>query len=329
MTTKIPKLKRTTEQFIEEATKLHDGKYTYPFVKYTGITNKIIITCADHGNFEQTASHHISKTSKTGCPKCMILASRNKRSLTNKDIDKYLIEKNTNILRLGNYVNSHVKIPFGCLSCFNMWLARPSNVAYGHRGCPRCNDIKLTNNDIDNFLLENNVLVKRTSDYLGSHIKNSWECLVCNHSWNAAPSGIIRKDKENRQATGCPNCARGRNERIVGDAITELGIKLSKIIVKHSSGKKLYPDYYCPDFNIIIEYNGIQHYKPLSFSASVTKEEAEIIFQKQQIRDQILRDYCYEKKLTLLEIDGRKYKGDKLKKFVMDHFINMNGVSHE
>lgn len=58
---------KTQEEFIKQAKKVHDGKYDYSKVRYTGCRNKIIITCPKHGDFEQDPNSHLQGR---GCPAC-------------------------------------------------------------------------------------------------------------------------------------------------------------------------------------------------------------------------------------------------------------------
>ena len=58
---------RTTEEFIEDARKVHGDKYEYSKSVYAGINNPIIVTCREHGDFE-TNPHALLRG--YGCPKC-------------------------------------------------------------------------------------------------------------------------------------------------------------------------------------------------------------------------------------------------------------------
>lgn len=61
-------MRKTTEQFINSANTIHNNTYTYENTIYIKYHTKVSITCAEHGNFEQTPAAHIS--GKQGCPKC-------------------------------------------------------------------------------------------------------------------------------------------------------------------------------------------------------------------------------------------------------------------
>lgn len=58
----------STEEYIEKCNIIHGNKYTYGKTIYTIGDNKVIITCPEHGDFEQCASQHLNNG--TGCPKC-------------------------------------------------------------------------------------------------------------------------------------------------------------------------------------------------------------------------------------------------------------------
>lgn len=59
--------KVTQKDFVESATKLHEGKYDYSKVEYVKSSEKVCIICPIHGEFWQTPNKHLSKR---GCPEC-------------------------------------------------------------------------------------------------------------------------------------------------------------------------------------------------------------------------------------------------------------------
>lgn len=61
------KLLKTTDQFINEAIKIHNDKYDYSKSIYEGKDVKIIIICKKHGEFMQTPHGHLGGR---GCYKC-------------------------------------------------------------------------------------------------------------------------------------------------------------------------------------------------------------------------------------------------------------------
>lgn len=65
---------QTTETFIIKANKVHNDFYIYEKTLYTKSNQKVIITCKEHGDFEQTPRNHLSGQ---GCPKCAAAKKKN------------------------------------------------------------------------------------------------------------------------------------------------------------------------------------------------------------------------------------------------------------
>lgn len=59
--------KITTEEFIENARKVHGDKYDYSKVKYVDSHVNVCIVCPEHGEFWQAPNNHIRGA---GCPRC-------------------------------------------------------------------------------------------------------------------------------------------------------------------------------------------------------------------------------------------------------------------
>lgn len=61
------KRKKSNNKFIQDANNTHDYKYCYDKVEYVKNSEKVIITCRLHGDFEQTPQCHLLGQ---GCSKC-------------------------------------------------------------------------------------------------------------------------------------------------------------------------------------------------------------------------------------------------------------------
>lgn len=59
---------KTTDEFIQNAKKIHGNRYDYSKVEYKNNQTKVTIICKDHGKFEQTPDNHTNK--KQGCAGC-------------------------------------------------------------------------------------------------------------------------------------------------------------------------------------------------------------------------------------------------------------------
>jgi len=122
-------MNKTTEEWIEEARKIHGDKYDYSKVNYVNSYTKVCIICPEHGEFWQIPKGHLDGC---GCSKC------SKRLTTEEFIrrarevhgDKYDYSK-------AEYVDSKTKVCIICPEHGEFWQT-PSNHLNG-RGCPYCN----------------------------------------------------------------------------------------------------------------------------------------------------------------------------------------------
>lgn len=304
------RLLRNTNDFLEKSILIHKNKYDYSKVEYINANTDVCIICPIHGEFYQNPYIHKNGSE---CKLCSFIKLGDSKRFTNENIDSYLIDKKINIKRIGNYISDRAKIEFLCLICTYSWETAPSHIKQGTR-CPNCANSFCNNEKIDNCILECIFNIKRLDNYIDSFTKMNWECTICNKTWKTTASAIM-------DGSGCPHCYMERklvNENRVQTFLDKLNIKYEKKIIKIDN-KKYYPDFFIPSLNLIIEYNGAQHYEPVTFgSRSIEQAQEKLI--KQQLRDANIREYCKENKINLLEIDGRKYHGRKLIDFLKQYF---------
>lgn len=76
-----------TQIFIEKARAKHGNRYSYERVVYVRSSDKVLITCTKHGDFEQRPNHHLSGN---GCAKCHFeeLAAKKSEESKNSFIEK-------------------------------------------------------------------------------------------------------------------------------------------------------------------------------------------------------------------------------------------------
>lgn len=122
--------KKTTEEFIKDATNVHGDKYNYSNVVYDGNKAKITIICQKHGEFLQTPHMHLQGN---GCAKCS--------KVHKPSTDEWIImAKNTH----GNkydyskvvYVDNSKKVTIIC-NKHGEFQQIPSNHLQGNN-CPKC-----------------------------------------------------------------------------------------------------------------------------------------------------------------------------------------------
>ena len=79
---------KKNKDWINEAKKIHNNRYSYEKTVYTGYMKKVIITCPIHGDFEQLSYNHLQGK---GCPKC-------RKSRLEIEMEEFLLSKNLNYI---------------------------------------------------------------------------------------------------------------------------------------------------------------------------------------------------------------------------------------
>ncbi len=215
---------------------------------------------------------------------------------TNKTFDKKLKRINLNVIRLGDYINAKTHIEFQCLIDGYKWCSIPDNIIRGHRGCPKCGGQEKYTNEIFDMLIIDKPFY-RIGKYIGRKSNINLKCRKCKHEWFATPQNVLRKN------SGCPNCWFKR-EKFVGDLLKKYFNK-DKIflhVYKVFNGKRFNIDYVLKtNKEIFIEYNGEQHYVPVTFGR-ISQEKAEQKLLVTKNRDMLLKKNCEQYNISLIVI---------------------------
>ena len=122
--------RKTTEEFIADAKKVHGDKYDYSKVVYLQNKQRITIICPEHGEFEQIPSNHLKGF---GCKKCSNQYKPTREEFienaNNVHNNKYDYSKLV-------YVNAKTKVTIVCPE-HGEFSQNPSDHTMG-KGCPNC-----------------------------------------------------------------------------------------------------------------------------------------------------------------------------------------------
>lgn len=216
--------------------------------------------------------------------------------------------KNKKITRIDNFKGYHEKIKFQCNICEKYWDIRPGDVIsknVGAEGCTECSgNSKLNNTIIDNRMKDRSII--RVGDYKNNHFSIKWKCVICDYIWSAPPSCVAGT------GTGCTKCKRfSLGEEAILKILDRNNIKYTKNYNIYINGlipgeRPKLVDFYLPEYELIIEYNGAQHYIPVTFGG-ISMKKAQEKFENQQIRDQKVREFASMNNTEIYEIDYRKY----------------------
>lgn len=131
-------MKKTTEEFIIEANKVHNNKYDYSKTVYTGANNKVIIICPGHEEFQQKPSNHLRGSN--GCHICGHQGRKNtinteqfiKQAQSIHGTEKFDYTKTI-------YTRMEDKINIKCIKHDKTFQQNPRNHLKGLNGCTECN----------------------------------------------------------------------------------------------------------------------------------------------------------------------------------------------
>lgn len=144
------KKRKTVENFIEEATQIHNGKYDYSEVVYVNTDTDVCIICPKHGRFWQRPDHHLNGS---GCPEC----KRERLSNFKQDTRESFIEKAMQVhsdkydYSKAEYLDAHTDVILICPE-HGEFNQTPTKHLCG-QGCPKCgNRFGQTEEEICNYL---------------------------------------------------------------------------------------------------------------------------------------------------------------------------------
>ena len=187
-------------------------------------------------------------------------------------------------------------------------------------GCPYCsNYTRLSLGERKERFLKKahkkfgNLFTYNMDEYQNNDAPISITCSIHHYTFKTTPDTHIRKNG------GCPICAMSSGEYEIFAWLRKHGIE--NIPQYHICNENtnldlncLVVDFYVPSRNLFIEFNGEQHYKEIKYF----KRNKDWSLEKQQQRDQTLRDYCQRHGIRLLEIpfDQQGETGELLKEAI-------------
>ena len=298
--------KLNTEKFIQKAREVHGNKYSYDYVEYKTTMEPVIITCPIHGNFSKTPNKHISH--KQGCPKCGRESMKEKMTDT-KDIfldkavekfgDKYDYSKVI-------YVNSNTKVKIIC-PIHGEFEQTPSRHIHGATGCPKCGGNE--KRDTEKFIELAKIQHGDKYDYSKVDYKNNntnLEIICQKHG------SFLQTPYNHIKGAGCPTCKESKGEKMIANKLESNKINFIRqkkfkdcFTSADIDGKErcyLLPfDFYLPEYNTCIEYDGEGHYKVIYNDKS---------FERTKFTDELKTKYCEDNGLKLIRIPYTMKKED-------------------
>jgi uncharacterized protein YbaR (Trm112 family) len=314
---------KTTLVFIQEAKMIHGDKYDYSLVEYKTCDGKIEIKCKkdEHGIFEQQANNHLQGH---GCPKCRSdLISKIQRSTSTiftTQADK--IHKGKFDYSLVNYKTNNIPVDIICKKHNITFQQTPDNHMSSKFCCPLCcSELKTTNkNSQSEFIEKATEIHGNRYDYTNVKYKNNNTTvkIFCNTHQEI----FEQRPCDHLHWQGCPKCNITKGEQRIINFLQKNNIKYKqqKTFPDLKNKNRYYKfDFYLPDLNCLIEYDGAQHFRPVNFGG-ISDERALEGHQKVLINDKIKNDYAIKHEIILLRIPYTEFKN--IEQILTEEFAN-------
>ena len=256
----------TTKEFIQKAKEIHGFTYDYELTDYHGSHKPILIRCTQHGEFLQIASTHLDGS---GCPSCGKLLIGYTLSLSREEFIKraQLRHGQSYSYKDVNYVNNRTKIKIYCAQ-HGFFTQMPVKHISGD-GCPECGLQLLSiyrTKTTDEFVAEAILVHGYKYNYGEAEYKHAKEPIqiLCHHH------GYFYQTPDNHlQGYDCPECSRNETDskgvKLISKILQDFDIEFERE-ARFPTCKDILQlpfDFYLAAHNILIEFDGEQHFKPI------------------------------------------------------------------
>lgn len=178
--------------------------------------------------------------------------------------------------------------------------------------CSRCNGgaVKSLNEFKDQvYQLEHgHYVVDSKSIYVNAKTPLEMIHVDCGKHYPVTPNGFL-------SGTRCPRCSQSHGERFIEKYLINKRLKyFSQYRFSDCKYKEPLPfDFYLPDLNMCIEYDGIQHYEVVELFGGIQG------FKIRKKRDLIKNEYCNSYGIKLLRISYKYNTYDKVCSYLNDN----------
>lgn len=311
--------KQTQEDFISKANKKHNNKFDYSKVDYVNSTTKVIIICPEHGEFNQPPASHVYGI---GCPYCK--AINIKKALQN-DVSDFITkakEVHGNRYDYSKVVYNGNKSKVTIICPEHGEFKQIPNNHMRKSGCNKCRGDKLAREQTltkDQFVERARVLHGDKYDYSKVvYTKSKSDVIII------CPKHGEFEQRPNYHLSnnGCPTCKASKGEVALYNIFKKHNINFIAQYCIPDVQPRLRYDFYLPDRNLLIEFQGIQHYQAIDHFGG---EEG---FKDNQRRDVIKKAIAREMRIPLVEFNYRQLQLEELEfeRIVLNRILSSGKV---
>lgn len=280
-----------TESFILASKQIHSDKYDYSESIYLNSRTKILIKCNVHGKFYQNPRKHFTGQ---GCPDC----SSNKSFTRAEFISKLKIQFGNSLdYRYVKFFGMNNKAHIFCKTHGKI-IRTAKSILNSEFACTKCSS---TSELTKNYFIEK-ANQKHNYFYDYSNIEDS------NFINNKSTIEIIcpkhgvfkQRIKNHLSGHGCGKCCASLGEKIIMSKLNQLDIKFVTqypLLKNEESNRFLKVDFFLPEKNTVIEYDGYQHTYPVPYFGG------EKTLNRIQKLDIIKNEHCIKNNINIIRIN--------------------------
>ena len=267
--------------------------------EYKGYSKRNDFVCKDCGYLWSTTPSLIV-SQRQHCPRCVLRTVAAKNTRDGNEVFQELKELNKKVTVLSKeYVRSQDKVLVSCNECGHIWKATPAHIRNG-RGCPECakrsraEGERLSPEEVSKRFYKVHPDWEILSDYIRAADPMLVRCKHCGAEWHGKLFDLLKR-------VNCPVCDMGkksRGEEAIARFLRQVGEPFET--QKAFDGcRNVFPlrfDFYLPEMNMCIEYDGEQHFRPVDAFGG------ENSFAGTYARDNIKNEYCTAHNIRLVRI---------------------------
>jgi hypothetical protein len=288
------------KHFIEKSREVHRDRFDYKNSKYRNIDTKVEIRCVKHNmTFYQSPYNHMN--GREGCLECI---NESKRKRLSRTLDQFIYEAKS--VHGDRYDYSKVDYKGGgtpvCLVCstHGEFYMSPSNHIHSKQNCYKCSlVIRGTKRRKSNsqFIADAITVHRDLYDYgktVYQHAGKKITVTCRKHGdFECSPKDHLYSK------SGCPKCNASKGEFQIRNILKHNSIEfIEQYRFKDCRDKLPLPfDFYLPEMNSCIEYDGEGHYKPF-YRGGVCENK----FETGKLHDDIKTLYCEKTGIRLIRI---------------------------
>lgn len=305
----------TQTEVIEGIKKVHRNKYDLSKVVYINRRTKICVICPTHGEWFTLTEQLLRGQGCFSCGKS--LSGIKKRIPISAFLERVnIIHNNRYQYDLSEYKGIGSKIKIYC-DVHKKWF---SQMAHAHlvlaQGCPDCG--------LDNQKLKRRMSLEEFIDKanLAHDCKYNYSAAVQFENQNSLITIICPKHgpKEvlvgnHLGGSGCNDCNTSRGEESIKAYLKSLGVNFNTqhIFKDLKDVRNLRCDFYIESLDLVIEFNGRQHYEPVgAFGGEESLKEV-------QRRDKIKKDFCIKNNIRFEVINFNDNLKAKIDEFLQKY----------